>query len=143
MAGILTALFGATACGNAETKVVYQYSETAVSDDNLRITKTVYTPGKMKLYYTGKRFHDNWVLCYDANFNQLNGEYQCEFERNALTIEADFAEKIKYEFYKNLHYFCGESPLTLRPNFNCEKGSVTAAAAACMPRRGIFVDENL
>ena len=37
----------------------------------------------------------------------------------------------------------GESPLTLRPNFNCEKGSVTAAAAACMPRRGSFVDENL
>ena len=94
MAGILTALFGATACGNAETKVVYQYPETAVSDDNLRITKTVYTPGKMKLYYTGKRFHDNWILCYDANFNQLSGEYQCKFERNALTIEADFAERI-------------------------------------------------
>ena len=37
----------------------------------------------------------------------------------------------------------GGSPLTLRPNFNCEKGSVTAAAAACMPRRGIFVGENL
>ena len=37
----------------------------------------------------------------------------------------------------------GGSPLTLRPNFNCEKGSVTAAAAACMPRRGSFVDENL
>ena len=37
----------------------------------------------------------------------------------------------------------GGSPLTLRPNFNCEKGNVTAAAAACMPRRGIFVDENL
>ena len=34
-------------------------------------------------------------------------------------------------------------PLTLRPNFNCEKGSVTAAAAACMPRRGSFVGENL
>ncbi|WP_370813163.1 hypothetical protein [Ruminococcus callidus] len=33
--------------------------------------------------------------------------------------------------------------MTLRPNFNCKKGSVTAAAAACMPRRGIFVDENL
>ena len=39
--------------------------------------------------------------------------------------------------------FCGESPLTLRPNFKCEKGSVTAAAAACSPRRGIFVGENL
>ena len=39
--------------------------------------------------------------------------------------------------------FCGESPLTLRPNFNYKKGSVTAAAAACSPRRGIFVGENL
>jgi len=37
----------------------------------------------------------------------------------------------------------GGSPLTLRPNFNCKKGNVTAAAAACMPRRGIFVGENL
>jgi len=37
----------------------------------------------------------------------------------------------------------GESPLTLRPNFKCEKGSVTAAAAACSPRRGSFVDKNL
>ena len=36
----------------------------------------------------------------------------------------------------------GGSPLTLRPNFNCEKGSVTAAAAACSPRRGSFVDEK-
>ena len=33
--------------------------------------------------------------------------------------------------------------LTLRPNFNCEKGSVTAAAAACMPRRGSFATCNL
>ncbi len=33
----------------------------------------------------------------------------------------------------------GGSPLTLRPNFNCEKGNVTAAAAACLPRRGSFV----
>jgi len=39
--------------------------------------------------------------------------------------------------------FCGESPLTLRPNFKSEKGSVTAAAASCMPRRGSFVGENL
>ena len=34
-------------------------------------------------------------------------------------------------------------PLTLRPNFNCKKGSVTAAAAACMPRRGSFVDRKM
>ena len=31
----------------------------------------------------------------------------------------------------------GGSPLTLRPHFKCKKGSVTAAAAACSPRRGI------
>ena len=37
----------------------------------------------------------------------------------------------------NRFSFCGELPLTLRPNFKCEKGSVTAAAAACLPRRGI------
>ena len=37
----------------------------------------------------------------------------------------------------------GESPLTLRPNFKCEKGNVTAAAAACMPRRGSFVDRKM
>nr|DAR24605.1 MAG TPA: hypothetical protein [Caudoviricetes sp.] len=37
----------------------------------------------------------------------------------------------------------GESPLTLRPNLKSEKGNVTAAAAACSPRRGIFVNENL
>jgi hypothetical protein len=37
----------------------------------------------------------------------------------------------------------GESPLTLRPDFKCETGSVTAAAAACLPRRGIFVGEKL
>ena len=39
--------------------------------------------------------------------------------------------------------FCGESPLTLRPNFKCKKGNVTAAAAACSPRRGIFAACNL
>ena len=33
----------------------------------------------------------------------------------------------------------GESPLTLRPNLKSEKGNVTAAAAACSPRRGVFV----
>ena len=44
---------------------------------------------------------------------------------------------------RTLFFFCGESPLTLRPNFNCKKGNVTAAAAACMPRRGSFVGENL
>ncbi|WP_370745138.1 hypothetical protein [Ruminococcus callidus] len=51
-----------------------------------------------------------------------------------------------FSFFASFFLFSkesGGSPLTLRPNFNCKKGSVTAAAAACMPRRGIFVGENL
>jgi len=40
-------------------------------------------------------------------------------------------------------FSCGESPLTLRPDFKSKKGNVTAAAAACSPRQGSFVDENL
>jgi len=50
-----------------------------------------------------------------------------------------------FSFFASFFLFSkesGGSPLTLRPNFNCKKGSVTAAAAACMPRRGSFVDEN-
>jgi len=55
-------------------------------------------------------------------------------------------ERELYSFFASFFLFSkesGGSPLTLRPNFNCKKGSVTAAAAACMPRWGSFVDENL
>ena len=51
-----------------------------------------------------------------------------------------------FSFFASFFLFSkesGGSPLTLRPNFNCEMGSVTAAAAACMPRRGSFVGGNL
>ncbi|WP_455254195.1 hypothetical protein [Ruminococcus sp.] len=51
-----------------------------------------------------------------------------------------------FSFFASFFLFSkesGGSPLTLRPNFNCEKSSVTAAAAACSPRRGSFVGENL
>ena len=51
-----------------------------------------------------------------------------------------------FSFFASFFLFSkesGESPPTLRPNFNCEKGSVTAAAAACLPRRGIFAMCNL
>ena len=50
-------------------------------------------------------------------------------------------ERELFSFFASFFLFSkvsGESPLTLRPNFNCEKGNVTAAAAACVPRRGIF-----
>ena len=39
-------------------------------------------------------------------------------------------------------FSCGESPLTLRPNFNCKKGNVTAAAAACYPAGGFLLIEK-
>ena len=50
-----------------------------------------------------------------------------------------------FSFFASFFLFSkesGGSPLTLRPNFNCEKGNVTAAAAACMPRWGSFVVGN-
>ena len=49
-------------------------------------------------------------------------------------------ERELFSFFASFFLFSkesGGSPLTLRPNFNCKKGNVTAAAAACMPRRGI------
>ena len=50
-----------------------------------------------------------------------------------------------FSFFASFFLFSkesGGSPLTLPPNFKCEKGSVTAAAAACMPLRGSFVGGN-
>ena len=35
--------------------------------------------------------------------------------------------------------FCGESPLTLRPNFKCEKGSVTADKPPVRPAGGVLL----
>ena len=55
-------------------------------------------------------------------------------------------ERELFSFFASFFLFSkesGESPLTLRPNFKCKKGSVTAAAAACLPRRGIFATCNL
>jgi hypothetical protein len=55
-------------------------------------------------------------------------------------------ERELFSFFTSFFLFSkesGESPLTLRPNFKCKKGSVTAAAAACLPRRGIFATCNL
>jgi len=34
---------------------------------------------------------------------------------------------------------CGESPLTLRPNFKCEKGSVTADKPPVRPAGGVLL----
>ena len=66
-----------------------------------------------------------------------------------LRVILDLVVQVKRElfsFFASFFLFSkesGVSPLTLRPNFNCKKGNVTAAAAACMPLRGIFATCNL
>ena len=66
-----------------------------------------------------------------------------------LRVILDLVVHVKRElfsFFASFFLFSkesGGSPLTLRPNFKCKKGSVTAAAAACSPLRGSFVGENL
>ena len=65
-----------------------------------------------------------------------------------LRVILDFVVQVERElfsFFASFFLFSkesGESPLTFPPNFKCEKGRVTAAAAACSPLRGSFVDEN-
>ena len=47
-----------------------------------------------------------------------------------------------FSFFASFFLFSkesGGSPLTLRPNFNCKKASVTAAAAACYPSGGFLL----
>lgn len=80
----------------AADPVVYSYPETALSDAfRIRhITKTVYVPGKMKLYYKGANLQGAPVRCFDANFEDLGGEFEPVFEKGVLTIQADFAERI-------------------------------------------------
>ena len=61
-AGILLGLMGLVSCkSNAKNETVYRYKETAVYDDDFKISKTVYTAGEMKLYYSGAEFDDNRI----------------------------------------------------------------------------------
>ena len=93
---LLTCFLGLSACKQSSDSVVYSYPETALSDAfRIRhITKTVYVPGKMKLYYKGANLQGAPVRCFDANFEDLGGEFEPVFEKGVLTIQADFAERI-------------------------------------------------
>lgn len=92
--GLLICLFALAACGRAGDRVVYQYAETEVLFDDFRVKKTVYTPGKMRLYYEGGDLKDNRLQCYDADFSDLGDEFEAVFRKGVLTVEADFAEEI-------------------------------------------------
>ncbi len=93
---LLTCFLGLSACKQGSDPVMYSYPETALSDAfRIRhITKTVYVPGKMKLYYKGANLQGAPVRCFDANFEDLGGEFEPVFEKGVLTIQVDFAERI-------------------------------------------------
>ena len=92
--GVLASLLALVGCARSGDRVVYQYKETAVLFDDFQIKKTVYTPGKMKLYYKGVYLKDNQITCYDANFEDLGSEFEYAFQNGVLTVKADFADKI-------------------------------------------------
>ena len=92
--GVLASLLALVGCARSGDRVVYQYKETAVLFDDFQIKKTVYTPGKMKLYYKGVYLKDNQITCYDANFEDLGSEFEHAFQNGVLTVKADFADKI-------------------------------------------------
>ena len=94
-AGILLGLMGLVSCkSNAKNETVYRYKETAVYDDDFKISKTVYTAGEMKLYYSGAEFDDNRISCYGADFSELGDEFEHSFKDGVLTVKADFTEQI-------------------------------------------------
>ena len=84
--GLLAGMLGLSACGLSGDRVVYQYSKTSVLFDYEHIRKVVYTPGKMKLYYKGANLQGAPVRCFDANFEDLGGEFEPVFEKGVLTI---------------------------------------------------------
>ena len=92
--GILLSFLGLTACGGKNNQTVYQYKEASVYSDGLQIKKTVYTPGEMKLYYSGESFSDNSIRCYGADFTDLGDEFEHSFKDGVLTVDAEFAERI-------------------------------------------------
>lgn len=97
-AGVLLGLLALAACSRfavrSDDGVTYRYAETDVLYGELRVKKTVYRAGKMKLYYSGTDLSESQIRCYDANFEDLGDDFKCGFQKGVLTIRADFAERI-------------------------------------------------
>ena len=96
--GVLLGLLALTACsrfaGRSDDGVTYRYAETDVLYGELRVKKTIYRAGKLKLCYSGTDLSDSQIRCYDANFEDLGDDFKCGFQKGVLTIRADFAERI-------------------------------------------------
>ena len=105
---------------------------------NLRVILESYSTGGMRTLF---------FFCFFFLFSKESGG---SARRPAVMATADLPKDSKPPLTLRPNFKCkkgsvtagGGSPLTLRPDFKCEKGSVTAAAAACSPRRGSFVDRK-
>lgn len=97
-AGVLLGLLALAACsrfaGRSDDGVTYRYAETDVLYGELRVKKTIYRAGKLKLYYSGTDLSESQIRCYDANFEDLGDQFEYSFQNGVLTVQADFAEQI-------------------------------------------------
>lgn len=89
---LLAGMVALTSCGQGQK--VYRYAETSVYFDDIRILKTVYKPGCMKLYYSGEDLSYLPVRCYDDKFLDLGSDFEYSFKKGVLIVKADFAERI-------------------------------------------------
>ena len=99
---IISALAGLSvlaACGRVAgatgKQMVYTYADTEVYCNGFHITKTVYVPGEMRLYYSGAdELRDNKIRCYGADFADLGDDFTHTFDGSVLTVRSQFADKI-------------------------------------------------
>lgn len=86
------------------SEIVYQYRDSVVfpHSDIEHITKAVYAPGEMRLYYQGSSLEDFPVRCFGKTFCDLGSNFQYTIRDGVITIRADFADKISGLSFGNL-----------------------------------------
>ncbi len=91
---LLAGVFVLASCGQLKGRTVYRYAETDVPLADVQIKKTVYTPGTMKVYYSGEDQSEMEIRCYDAEFSDLGDDFTYEIRDDIIIVKADFAEQI-------------------------------------------------
>jgi len=83
---------GDTASSEAKGKTTYKYDNSSVMQE-VKITKSVYSDGQLKIYISD--LGDNLsVVCFDGNFQCLDGNFDFEYKKGKLIIKGEEAEKI-------------------------------------------------
>ena len=101
---LLSMPLGFTGCGQGGGQIQYQYKETKclgktvmLADPPIRhITKSVYTPGVLKLYYEGNAPKGSLKVtkCFGRDFEDLGKTFEALSQEGILTVQADFANRI-------------------------------------------------